>query len=92
MTLEHIKPRRLGGTGASGNLAVAHKFCNQARSDAGITEDLRSMCRNYVTSCIEVAGSIESGTQELIEGYTATADQARQVSEELAGGSEELGL
>jgi 5-methylcytosine-specific restriction endonuclease McrA len=46
LTLEHIKPRNHGGTSRAGNLALAHRFCNERRSDGEITDELRAECRS----------------------------------------------
>lgn len=47
-SLDHVKPRSMGGTRVPENLKLSHRCCNVRRADKELTDDIRGWCRRTV--------------------------------------------
>ncbi len=55
MTLEHIKPRYLGGTNDISNLAISHQHCNMQRGNIEQNEKMEMMYQWLATELSQLS-------------------------------------
>lgn len=48
LTVDHVKPKSMGGSDHASNRKPAHRICNNFRGTRNITEALRIICRELV--------------------------------------------
>jgi hypothetical protein len=77
-TKDHIKARSLGGSDNADNIMLAHQYCNSKRGTADVTDELRRVCRKWISNNVPL-WFIDSAEEFYLRRYVPPVERSTRI-------------